>query len=258
MCSGSCGRTIRRSSRSTLRSTWATPTWPRENGRQRFRTLMKRSVWMVRTLSGTRHVVGRMFISRSGTTPSPTSTRPLRCSRATPGSTPSASARRQKGEPALAIEDFNQAIQLKPNDFGSIYQRGEIYLRLGNGEKALADFDASVKLNPGDAWARMARAQARRVTGDLAGSIEDCDEAIRLKPGIWFYHLQRGFTYQAREDWRRAVADFDKAIELGDEAADVYEARAVARAKLNDAAGARDDEERAARLRPPAQSKPGP
>jgi serine/threonine protein kinase/Flp pilus assembly protein TadD len=169
-----------------------------------------------------------------------------------------ASARRQKGELARAIEDFHRAIGLKPNDFGYIYQRGEIYLRLGDGGKALADFDASVKLSPGDAWARMARAQARRVTGDLAGSIEDCDEAIRLKPGIGFYHLQRGFTYQARQEWQRAVADFDKAIELGYEAADVYDARAAARAKLGDADGAREDQGHAARLRSPAPSKPDP
>jgi serine/threonine protein kinase/tetratricopeptide (TPR) repeat protein len=172
--------------------------------------------------------------------------------------TPRASAWRRKGQPALAIEDYNESIRLKPNDFGAIYQRGDTYLRLGDGKKALADFEASVKLQPSEAWAHIARGEARRVTGDLAGSMEDCDEAIRLKPGMAFFHLQRGYTYHAREDWRRAVADFDKAIELGRETAEVYNARAAARAKLNDAEGAREDQEHAARLSPAAPSKPNP
>jgi serine/threonine protein kinase/Flp pilus assembly protein TadD len=169
-----------------------------------------------------------------------------------------ASARRENGKLALAIADYDHAIRLKPNDIGFIHRRGDTYLRLGDAKKALADFDVSVKHQPGDAWKRIARALARRDTGDLAGSLEDCNEAIRLKPGEWFFHIHRGFTYQARQEWQRAIADFDKAIALGHEAADVYEARAVARARLDDVDGAREDEERAARLRPPALSKPDP
>ena len=47
-----------------------------------------------------------------------------------------------------ALEDFNKAIELEPEDDFNYYWRGNFFLDIGNLKNALADFNTVIKLNP--------------------------------------------------------------------------------------------------------------
>ncbi|HJS89592.1 MAG TPA: aspartyl protease family protein [Steroidobacteraceae bacterium] len=60
-----------------------------------------------------------------------------------------------------AIADLTQACGLAPKDAVYRYERGVVYWRDGRPDLALQDFDAAIKLNPNDYAARLWRGEAR-------------------------------------------------------------------------------------------------
>jgi len=48
----------------------------------------------------------------------------------------------------LALENFNQALELNPKDTAALVNRGEVYLRLGSIMEAAQDFARAVDLDP--------------------------------------------------------------------------------------------------------------
>lgn len=58
-----------------------------------------------------------------------------------------------------AIAEYDQALELVPDDITSLTNRGEVYMQHGLIDEARADFENSIKLDPGgeDRWANRAR-----------------------------------------------------------------------------------------------------
>jgi tetratricopeptide (TPR) repeat protein len=54
------------------------------------------------------------------------------------------------GDYAMALKDYDRALQLKPNDAVGLYSRGNTFSKLGDFESAIADYDAALRLAPGD------------------------------------------------------------------------------------------------------------
>ena len=52
-----------------------------------------------------------------------------------------------------AIEDYDKAIELDPNDAEAYSDRGSSYHRLGQNERAIEDYDEAIKLDPDNAEA---------------------------------------------------------------------------------------------------------
>jgi tetratricopeptide (TPR) repeat protein len=87
----------------------------------------------------------------------------------------------QNGRYDQSIQDFNEALKLKPADPEIITLRGVAYYAKGLNDKALEDFNQAIKLNP-----KYARA-----------------------------YYQRGMVYQNTEKYDRAAADLKQAKSLG-------------------------------------------
>lgn len=58
-----------------------------------------------------------------------------------------------------AIAEYDQALELMPDDITSLTNRGEVYMQHGLVDEARSDFEHAVKLDPGgeDRWANRAR-----------------------------------------------------------------------------------------------------
>jgi tetratricopeptide (TPR) repeat protein len=87
----------------------------------------------------------------------------------------------QSGRYDQALQAFDQALKLKPNDPALITYKGVVYYAKGDNAKALQLFEEAIKLNP-----NFARA-----------------------------YYQRGMVYQSQEKYREAVPDLEKAKRLG-------------------------------------------
>jgi len=87
----------------------------------------------------------------------------------------------QSGLYDQALQAFDQASKLKPNDPALITYKGIVYYARGNNAKAMQLFEEAIKLNP-----NFARA-----------------------------YYQRGMVYQAQEKYKEAIPDLEKAKRLG-------------------------------------------
>ncbi|MDE0396639.1 MAG: tetratricopeptide repeat protein [Candidatus Poribacteria bacterium] len=149
-----------------------------------------------------------------------------------------------------AINDFNQAIELTPND-AKIYKfRAKSKVKLEDYHAAIEDYNQVIKLNPDDASAYKERAEAKRKLPNHTGVIDDYNQAIKLNP-------KNAFTYKASADAKResgdytgAIEDYNQAIKLNSEDAEAYKNRGKAKVELGDDAEAIEDYSQALKLNP--------
>ena len=92
--------------------------------------------------------------------------------------------------------------------------RGVAYYYIGRYELAIEDYDRAIRLGPENAVALSNRANAYYHLGQYELVIEDCDEAIRLDPGLAPAYRNRGRAYMALGHVYRAHGDFDTAERL--------------------------------------------
>jgi tetratricopeptide (TPR) repeat protein len=87
----------------------------------------------------------------------------------------------QAGRYVQALQAFDQALKLKPNDPALITFKGIVYYAQGKNDQAMQLFEQAIKLNPSFARA----------------------------------YYQRGMIYQSQEKYDKAIEDISKAKSLG-------------------------------------------
>jgi clan AA aspartic protease (TIGR02281 family) len=140
----------------------------------------------------------------------------------------------EKGDLDRAINDFNEAIRLDPNDARWYNNRGGAYLAKQDFVRAIADYNEAIRLDPTYAVALHNRGFAYQSKQDFDRAIADYNEAIRLDPNDARWYHGRGNSYQSKQDFDRAIADYNEAIRLDPTFADALNNRgAVYRIKGN-------------------------
>ena len=98
----------------------------------------------------------------------------------------------RKGDTDRAIGDYSAALQLKPGDVIALNRRGEAYSNRAAFEQAIADYDQAVRLNPRYPLAFRNRARIHFYRGDFAAAAEDFRTAESIDRGnsyslLWRY-----------------------------------------------------------------------
>ena len=158
-------------------------------------------------------------------------------------------AKYELGEYADAIQDYDKAIDEKPDD-------DEVYNRRGlakkdhaksreiTGEKeideklyadAIEDFTQAIRNKSDFAGYWNNRAIAKRNSKDYEGAIEDCDQALRLNPKYNFAYYNRAFAKcllgetkseaDSIDFYIASIDDYTKAIELNPKDISAYNNR---------------------------------
>jgi tetratricopeptide (TPR) repeat protein len=135
-------------------------------------------------------------------------------------------AHAEMGNFERAIQDYGEALKLKPEDASPLLERGLAYEQTGDHNRALRDFDEALKLNPKNDIAFYYRSIVHAKKGNNDRAIQDLDEAIELDPRSDGKFLWRGYSYDAKGDFDRAMADYDHAINLGSKDAQTFVRRA--------------------------------
>lgn len=118
---------------------------------------------------------------------------------------------RSNGEIDRAIEDYDQAIRLKPDYYIAINNRGVAFMNKGELDRAIADFDRTIRLKPDYFAAFHNRAVAFGRKGLFERAIADYDVIIKIDPKNSVFLYERGTMKAKMGDQVGADVDFRRA-----------------------------------------------
>jgi tetratricopeptide (TPR) repeat protein len=130
-----------------------------------------------------------------------------------------------RGDFDRAIENFSEAIKLKPNFAAAYNNRGIAYYNKKDYDREIADYTQAIRLDPDYAPAYYNRGIAYNNKGDYDRAIADCTQAIRLDPDYAKAYYNRGNAYYYKGDYDRAITDYDQAIRLNPDHPGAYNNR---------------------------------
>jgi len=149
-----------------------------------------------------------------------------------------------------ALQDLDRAISIDPNYSSAYNNRGNVYRELGKFDEALKDYDTAVNLNPEDASPYVGRGMVFYLQKDYARASEEYNVAIELDPNNAGAYNNRGVVFGDQGKWVDALSDFNKAIELDSEFALAFNNRGAAYSHLDRTQDALKDFNRALELDP--------
>jgi tetratricopeptide (TPR) repeat protein len=129
------------------------------------------------------------------------------------------------GEFEKAITDINQAIRLDPQYTAAYISRGYAWNRKKQYDNAIEDYTQAIRLYPQYAEAYIRRGESRCARGDLVNAIGDFSEAIRLLPQNAYLYFARGRAMAARSQYDKAIDDFNQAIRIDADFDEAYDQR---------------------------------
>ena len=156
-----------------------------------------------------------------------------------------------KGDYAGAIEDFTQAIKLKPDDVDAYNARGWAKRHIDDYDGAIEDFTKAIELKPGDTHALISRASVRDIAGEYTDAIEDFTQVIKHDPQDAHIYIQRAQVRRKLKDFIGAIEDYNQAIKLNpDESYFILNGRGHAKLESGNHTGAIEDFSEAIKLQP--------
>jgi Tfp pilus assembly protein PilF len=132
------------------------------------------------------------------------------------------------GQLDRALADYDKSISLDPNFWGPYNNRGLVFYEIGQLDRAIADFDHAISLAPARAEAYYNRGLVFDKMGQLDKALADYDQALSLSPYDADAYNNRGRILSRRGQLDRAIADFDHAISLNPAYAEAYYNRGLA------------------------------
>jgi tetratricopeptide (TPR) repeat protein len=141
-------------------------------------------------------------------------------------------ARRKSGQLRTAIEDYDEAIRLKPNNGIAYFNRGNVNRDMGLDQEAIRDYSEAIRVDPMRLEAFGNRGVRYLSLGMLQPAIQDFTKLIEAQPRERKAYLNRGVAYVQLNQPEQAILDFDQAIQLAPLEADAFNNRAFARFRL--------------------------
>ncbi|GAB4482210.1 MAG: hypothetical protein Kow00124_30890 [Anaerolineae bacterium] len=119
-----------------------------------------------------------------------------------------------QGRYGQAINAFDEAIRINPQNAAAYYNRGQAQYDLGNYEAALADFSAVIALHPDYPWVYEERGQTYLALERYEEALADFDHMIALKPQYALAYFYRAQAHDTLGDVAQARADYARFLEL--------------------------------------------
>ena len=127
-----------------------------------------------------------------------------------------------KGDGAAAMDDYNDAIRLDPDDYKALHNRGMLRAERGWYDEALDDFNRAIALRPDSFHAYCNRGNLCAMTGRHEDAVDDFTKAIFLRPDVAYLYCNRGVSCYQLGRRERALDDLRKSMDMGSELAEKF------------------------------------
>jgi tetratricopeptide (TPR) repeat protein len=111
-----------------------------------------------------------------------------------------------------AMDDYNRALQLKPDYAEALNGRGEIYLNVSEYADAEREFSAAITVNPKYEIAYINRGRLYKTVGRYDMAIADVTKALELNPGLSELEEELAALYLCRGTDKSEIRDITGAI----------------------------------------------
>ncbi|MGZ5282166.1 MAG: tetratricopeptide repeat protein [Bacteroidia bacterium] len=149
--------------------------------------------------------------------------------------------------PEKAIENFQRAIDLKPDYFDAFLQMGLLHAEKGD-KKAEGYYSSALRLKPNSLKALYARGMYYQEADSFRKAIADFERIISFEPDFLTSQYNIGYNYYLLKEYQKAIPYLTKAITLHPENPHPYRTRALCYAAMNRAAEAAEDNKMAKEL----------
>ncbi len=122
-----------------------------------------------------------------------------------------------------AVQDFARTIELNSKYVNAWFNRAEIYYEMGEYSKAVNDYDRVLQLAKDDVDAFTNRGHAFFQLRRMDSAIKDYNEALRLQPNRADSFTNRGDAFMALGEWAKAAKDYQTAIEVDSNSGRAYQ-----------------------------------
>ncbi|MBI2264849.1 MAG: tetratricopeptide repeat protein [Armatimonadetes bacterium] len=112
-----------------------------------------------------------------------------------------------------AVSDNTEAIALRP-DSRAYNNRAVAYGALGEHQKAVDDYTQAIRLKPGNSNYYVGRGRYKNKLGDTRGAIEDLERAIELQSDNYSAYNNRGAYKERLGDSAGALEDYEKSLKI--------------------------------------------
>jgi lipoprotein NlpI len=113
------------------------------------------------------------------------------------------------GDHGQAISDYDQAIDLLPEQAAFYNNRGNSFHQIGDNESAVLDYNEALSLDRRDPFVYYNRGSALTDLGATSQAIQDFNFALSLDPDLAIVYRGRGRTLRIVGSFESALADLD-------------------------------------------------
>lgn len=125
-----------------------------------------------------------------------------------------------QGDMADAVQHFNRALEINPDDAKSINNLGKVLTTQGKLDAAVQDFHRALQLEPENVRILNNLSVALADQGQVNDAVQDLDRALQLKPEDADTYYNLGNIYAARTDYDDAAQNYEQALEINPDFAD--------------------------------------
>jgi len=144
-----------------------------------------------------------------------------------------------RNDPAQATEARHKLLALDervrddPRNAEALRERGSLLARVHSFQAAIEDFDAAIALRPDDPISYFYLGLAHFNTGKYRAAVDDCDRALSLHADYFIAHYVKGIALSNLQQDEAAIKAYTAAIACAPDVSVVYRSRASSYQRLN-------------------------
>ena len=149
-----------------------------------------------------------------------------------------------------AIESFDEATKINPNNPWSYIKKGRALNGLGDYHHALTEFNTAASMDPQNPWIYIHRGVSYNFLRNHQQALFEEDKAISLDATIIWAYIDRGWAYIGLRNFKQALVDLNRAVQMDPKNPQAYIARAWAHNGLGNKQQSMEDLDKCLRLAP--------